>query len=706
MKIHYSRLAIQRYILQQAHLLTKVRWWAISILLISLFLAVLQGAVSKRVAHASMYLLLIIAGVNVVGSVLYGLHQRGKIPRRHYGRLVAFSYFHTTTDLLFIFAIIHLTGGPYSPAFLLLPIYLGVTALNYPQDRTVWAFVSLTAVSWVAMRGLYYEHVLSYTSSLVPSPFFPKRQLALSHLTVTTIAQITLMYATAALVLTQSKRLKRWWEKSRAQHLVISQLHDLGTAGLSSRSLQEASNTLAAQIAEMLEADSAFIAVWRPEGQCIHPLGAYGYYAENFLAKGCYTPEEILFRRDEPFWLSAERVNQILLSPDRKNKPGFRALLGLPLHDKTTAEFVGIACVGYIKKRIPDQIQEWLPQISATLSLLISKSLAAEQKQRHLLLLQSLSDHAYYLSTLLEKEQILMAAVEGGKKLLKARTGTVLKFSSSAQKAECLYKDKALPAEYTRSVLANFRSTPLFALLLGEKEVIIPDIANCNLPAEVKERALAAKIRAMASFPMLIAKGNLGILTFYWNEPHYLTEEERAVGKLWANRVGTAIYNASLYESLRRQSMTDPLTNLLNRRALDKVLFQEWKRSERYGRPFAVVMMDLDHFKAVNDSYGHLIGDVVLRNLAAMLSRTLRETDIIGRWGGDEFLIILPETGKEEAQVVLEKLRREMSQSPPISEIDVKLSFSFGTAVYPDDASNPADLIAVADKRMYDRKYS
>jgi len=701
----HSYAALQRYLLKQANLLAKARWWVIILLVALILLARWQGAVSARIAGIGAAILLAMMVINGIATWLYGLHQKGNFSRRYYGFLVGFSYLHTATDLIFIFVIIHLTGGPYSPAFLLLPIYLGVIALNYPQDEIVWFFVLLTAFGWAGLRWLYFKHILTYNLALAPLPFTFGRELAFPRLAISTMVQVVLMGATASLVLAQSKRLRKWWEKSRAQHLVISKLHDLGTAGLKSRSLPEAANTLAAQTAELLGADSAFIAIWRPEGRCIHPLGAYGYYAENFLDKGCFTPGEVLLSKEKPFWVPVERVNQILLSPDQQ-KRGFKSFLSLPLRDNTTGEFVGMACVGYLREKPPEQVQEWLPQISTTLSLLISKSVAAEQKQRHLLLLQRLADQVCYLSTLLDKEQILMAAVEGGKKLLNARMGTILRFFSSAQKAECLYKDKNLPPEYVQSMLANFRSTPIFTLLLGEKEVIIPDVASCNLPADLKENALNAKIRAMASFPMLIAEGNLGILTFYWDEPHYLTEEERAVGKLWANRVGTAIYNASLYESLRRQSMTDPLTNLLNRRALDKMLLQEWKRSERYRRPFAVVMIDLDHFKAVNDIYGHLAGDIVLRNLATLLSSTLRETDIVGRWGGDEFLIILPETGKEEAQVVLEKLRHSISQFPPLSAFDVKLSFSFGTAVYPDDADNPEDLIAVADKRMYGRKHS
>lgn len=702
-----SHAAIHRHTLKQARILTKVRWWAIFLLLTLVLVAWWQDTVSVRLATFSIGILLAMAAINGLGTVLYNGHQKGKIPRRYYGRLVSFSYFHSATDLLFIFAIIHLTGGPYSPAFLLLPIYLGVIALNYSEDGTVWAFVSISAVLWIALRWLYFKHLLSYNLALAPLPVTTGKQLAIPRLTISTVVQVALMYATAALVLVQSKRLKEWWDRSRSQHLVISKLHDLGTAGLKSRSLPEAANTLAAQVAEMLEADSTFIAIWEPERQCIHPLGAYGCNAKEFLSKGCYTPGEELIHQTKPFWLPIERLNQILFTPEKGKKEGFKAGLALPLHDPTTGEFVGMACVGYLTKvQMSEQMLEWLPRISTTLSLLISKSIAAEQKQQHLLLLQNLSDHACYLSTLLDKEQILISAVEGGKKLLKAYAGSVLTFSSSTQKAECLYKDALLPSDYVQSVLANFRSTPIFALLLGEKEVIIPDMANCNLPNEIKEKALNAKLRAMATFPMLIAKGTLGMITFYWNEPHYLTEEERAVGKLWANRVGTAIYNASLYESLRRESMTDPLTDLLNRRALDKALMQEWKRAERYKRPFAVVMIDVDNFKTVNDSYGHLVGDNVLKNMATLLSQTLRETDIIGRWGGDEFLVILPETGKEEAQIVLEKLYNSMVHAPSLSAFEIELTFSFGTAVYPDDADNPEDLVSVADKRMYSRKFT
>ncbi len=701
-----SNTAIQRYILKQAHFLTKVRWWAIFLLLTLVLLAWWQDTIPAELATLSIGILFLMAVINGVGTVLYNLHQRGNVPRRYYGHLVAFSYFHAATDLFFIFVFIHLTGGPYSPAFLLLPIYLGVIALNYSQGGTVWAFVSVSAVLWIALRWLYFKHLLPYNLALAPLPLTSGKRLAIPRLTISTVAQVFFMYATAALVLIQSKRLGKWWDRSRAQHLVISKLHDLGTAGLRSRSLLEAANTLAARVAEMLEADSAFIAIWKPEARRICPLGAYGYQAKSFLSKGCYTPKEELIHQTKPFWLPTERLNKILFSPEGE-KGGFKASIAIPLHDTTTGDFVGMTCVGYLNKvQMSEQMLEWLPQVSTTLSLLISKSIAAEQKQRHLLLLQNLSDHACYLSTLLDKEQILISAVESGKKLLKAYAGSVLTFPSATQKAECLYKDALLPLDYVHSILTNFRSTPTFALLLGEKEVIIPDMANCNLPNEIKEKALNAKLRAMAAFPMLIAKGTLGILTFYWNEPHYLTEEERAVGKLWANRVGTAIYNASLYESLRRESMTDPLTSLLNRRALDKALIQEWKRAERYKRPFAVVMIDIDNFKTVNDSYGHLAGDNVLKNLATLLSQTLRETDIIGRWGGDEFLVILPETGKEEAQIVLEKLYKNIVLAPSLSAFEMKLSFSFGTAVYPDDAENPEDLVSVADKRMYSRKYS
>jgi diguanylate cyclase (GGDEF)-like protein len=156
-------------------------------------------------------------------------------------------------------------------------------------------------------------------------------------------------------------------------------------------------------------------------------------------------------------------------------------------------------------------------------------------------------------------------------------------------------------------------------------------------------------------------------------------------------------------QALAVLSMTDRLTGLCNRRKLDHVLAGEWRRAHRYGTPFSVIMIDLDNFKDVNDTFGHAVGDAVLVRIADILLASVRETDVVGRWGGEEFLLVCPETGIEDARFLAEVLRREiqMTEFPMVGH----LTASFGLADYEADPSAAA-LVARADEALYRAKAS
>ena len=156
---------------------------------------------------------------------------------------------------------------------------------------------------------------------------------------------------------------------------------------------------------------------------------------------------------------------------------------------------------------------------------------------------------------------------------------------------------------------------------------------------------------------------------------------------------------------LRTQSRTDPLTGTLNRRAMDEISLAEISRSQRTTSPFSVLIADLDNFKRINDSHGHLAGDAVLRQFAALLTANLRSHDTLVRYGGEEFLVLLPETDREEARATAEKLREVTAQQAfEIDEITVHVGVSVGVATLelPDD--DWSHLLRRADTALYDAK--
>jgi len=176
-----------------------------------------------------------------------------------------------------------------------------------------------------------------------------------------------------------------------------------------------------------------------------------------------------------------------------------------------------------------------------------------------------------------------------------------------------------------------------------------------------------------------------------------------------------AIRRAQMIESTRADkarfevlALTDPLTQTHNRRALMERLTSELERARRYALHLSVLMVDLDHFKAINDSYGHVVGDEVLRGVSRVLQREARAVDVVARFGGEEFVVVLPETGEEGAVALAERIRARVEETPPVTGGEygwLRVTVSIGVATVPSTRVNsPEELIAVADEALYRAK--
>ena len=150
-------------------------------------------------------------------------------------------------------------------------------------------------------------------------------------------------------------------------------------------------------------------------------------------------------------------------------------------------------------------------------------------------------------------------------------------------------------------------------------------------------------------------------------------------------------------------SVTDDLTRLYNSRYLNQVLRHETKRASRSGRPLSLLFIDLDGFKAVNDTHGHLCGSRALVEAAAVIRSSARETDVVARFGGDEFALVLPDTGAEGAYAVGERIRDRIAAHPFLAAdgLNIRLTASVGLATLPDVATSSEELIHAADGAMY-----
>lgn len=217
--------------------------------------------------------------------------------------------------------------------------------------------------------------------------------------------------------------------------------------------------------------------------------------------------------------------------------------------------------------------------------------------------------------------------------------------------------------------------------------------------------------------PMLHKGRVVGVLRFQASEAEEaLRFDEDAIELLQAlgAQVAMAVVNADLYEATVELSVTDPLTGLMNRRAMNRRLDIEVTRSQRFGTPLAVLMLDVDHFKQYNDRMGHLLGDEALKAVAATLEARVRKVDAVARFGGEEFCIILPRSDEAAALDVAEKLAESIrtldvpgARGQPLG----RMSISVGVAIYPDDMPAALDgaatqvLLDTADRAVYDAKH-
>lgn len=160
-------------------------------------------------------------------------------------------------------------------------------------------------------------------------------------------------------------------------------------------------------------------------------------------------------------------------------------------------------------------------------------------------------------------------------------------------------------------------------------------------------------------------------------------------------------------QTLVNRAIRDPLTGLLNRGYFDTLFAYEIERARRYQRRFAVVLMDADHFKRINDNHGHAAGDLTLKTLAGVLQRSLRESDIVVRFGGEEFVLLLHNTGAEDAYVKAESLRQAVGRLVVgAPQYAIQFTLSAGVAVYPDDATGAHELLSLADQRLLQAKHA
>jgi diguanylate cyclase (GGDEF)-like protein len=211
---------------------------------------------------------------------------------------------------------------------------------------------------------------------------------------------------------------------------------------------------------------------------------------------------------------------------------------------------------------------------------------------------------------------------------------------------------------------------------------------------------------SIVGLPLKIGERVVGVMTVAHPRPGAFSEANLRVLRLLGDQAAIAIENARLHNLVAVQARTDALTGLPNRRGLDERLQEEIQRASRYQRPLALLIIDLNNFKKVNDTFGHLVGDQTLKRVAVCLRRAVREIDFVARYGGDEFVILLPETDHNTVEELARRISQSIESCPLAWPEDNgnPVTLSYGVAVFPNNGLSGNALLGTADQALYRSK--
>src|SRR5438477_10675898 len=264
-------------------------------------------------------------------------------------------------------------------------------------------------------------------------------------------------------------------------------------------------------------------------------------------------------------------------------------------------------------------------------------------------------------------------------------------------------KDIEIKAEAGSTAQAKGKRIPLGVGIVGR-------VARSNERALLQNAAqgqvsgVLPESRAVLCIPITYGESLLGVLNVESREENAFSPQDVLIMSTLADLLATALHNAFVFQKLQQQSITDGLTGIKTRRFFWEALSSEWKRASGSGRPFSVVLIDLDKFKEVNDSMGHFEGDLVLARVGRLLEQKSRQSNVVARYGGDEFIVLMPDTDSEQAQVLAERLRQWLAGDPML--VEHSNTGSFGVARFPMEGFSIEDIIRVADAGMYVSKRS
>jgi diguanylate cyclase (GGDEF)-like protein len=506
-------------------------------------------------------------------------------------------------------------------------------------------------------------------------------------------------------------------------------INDLTQQVLSATTLDQIFEILPDKLIELMEGSNVYISRWDEATQTVKGWAATGKNKNDYLVGNSNPGEQTLTEKllnTKESAVIEDITHTTLMDEKFHNLYQEKTLFCLPL----IAEGIklGAIMIGYPKiEQVTEDIRSLGEYSAMQISTAIAKihSLEEERNQSSQLthanaLIESLSRVSTAIKSGVDSKNV-MSTIGTELELLKIHSMVALRagvtdnltLAYSSMQSNIISFAKKISGYKLSELVTPIDSLPLFrniidnqqAQYLEDPEEILMQVVPMPFKPLMKKLTDALMLTQETKcilVPLIVEKKSIGILSL-WGEG--LKKIDIQAASIFGGQVAIAIENADLLQEVQRLAITDELTNVLNRRGFDEIANREFGIAKRYSRPLSLIMMDIDRFKAINDVYGHPIGDEILIEIAARARTKIRESDYISRYGGEEFLILLIEQKPENAKTVAERIRKSVADQPFNTTVgNITVTISVGVTAANSQISSISMMIKTVDKALYKSK--
>ncbi len=456
---------------------------------------------------------------------------------------------------------------------------------------------------------------------------------------------------------------------------------------------------------ELLAADGACAYICASDDGMLHRVAAYNVSWEaHTIAPGegivgkVFETQRPLLIENYPEW--SERLPQYHDVP-----PPYHTAVGVPvLWQKETRAVLLVFAQGEERTFLSNDLNllSFLAHLAS--GVLVNAHLREREREQRKFA-ETLRESALLLSSSLEPQEIYASLLDEVGKIVPYDSANLMLMDSQGNATVVSMKgyEQFLPPDTLQSLNQHTFAWDEFWNLRHIYENHVPVLFSDtrNAPHWI-ETKWGVHIRSWVGVPILIEDAPRAIFALDSTTPGFYTQKHIEILQIFAGQAALALQNALLFDKIRTMALIDSLTRLPNRRYLFTLGEREVKRVHRFGHSLAALMLDIDHFKRINDTYGHAIGDEVLARVAERLGRVVRNIDIVGRYGGEEFGVLLPEASLADALEVGERLRKAVGeQLIQTSGGGIAVTISVGVAEWRDDMDDLTELLDVADQGLY-----